>query len=373
MMTIPETALNALLPSAGEPTPVAGRADIVSVEDNRGTWFVKRWPKGTKPERVAFVHRLLVFARERGISFVPRLAGDPVTVSGQIFDAFSALPGRPAMRGSNLFDGDGRLINRPSVSSPAHATAALRGIAQFHAATRDLAADPQAPQASLETIVRVIASHWERQRAALRPIAAQTPHIQRWIRTSETVVQSAMEHFDRFGYLDRFPRVVGHLNLWPAHLLFTQEEDGVALTGLLDFEQAAVTTPLLDLAQLVTHFNGWSAAQAEDALGLYSEFNPLSPEERRLLPVLAGLELVNEAGRLMTLGYATPGLSRAHGGDALRASAATLLFSLEALAPAVHRGDEPVAQKARKWVHRPKKPAAQSPAGDRNKRPSGPG
>lgn len=372
-MTLFELAIPQLLPSAGEAVPFSGRTDLFVVDDNQGKWFVKRWPGGTRPERVEFVHRVLAHARENGLQFVPAFAGEPVTIDGQIFDAFSALPGRPAMRGSNIFDGNGRLINRPSVSSPAHATAALRGIAQFHAATRELATDPGSPAASLETIVKVIAEHWERQRSAVRPIAAQTPHIQRWLRTSETVIESAMAHFNRFGYLERFPRVVGHLNLWPSHLLFEQVGESVTLSGLLDFEEASVTTPMLDLAQLLTHFNGWTAAQAEDAIGVYAEVNPLLPEERRLLPVLAGLELVHEAGRLMTLGYATPSISRAHGGDAIRASAATLLFSLEALAPAVHRGDEPVPSKARKWVHRQKKPVAHSPSGDRNKRPSGPG
>jgi Ser/Thr protein kinase RdoA (MazF antagonist) len=372
-MTNIEAAIVQLLPSAQNIAEVPGRTDLAVAEDERGRWFVKRWPAGTRPERIAFVHRLLRVAREHGVDFVPAPSGEPVLIEGRLYDAVSALPGRPAMRGSNLFDTSGRLINRPSVSSQSHTAAAIRGTARFHAATRELATDPKSPNASLESIVRVIRGNWDRQRTTLRPIAAQTPHIQRWLRTSETIVESATAHFDRFGYLDRFPQVVGHLNLWPSHLLFEQHDDTVSLSGLLDFEQAAVTTPMLDLAQLLTHFNGWSAAHAEDAIGVYAETNPLSPEERRLLPVLAGLELVNEAGRLMALGYATPSISRNIGGDAIRASAATLLFSLEALAPAVHRGDEPVPSKARKWVHRTKKPAAQSPAGDRNKRPSGAG
>jgi hypothetical protein len=143
--------------------------------------------------------------------------------------------------------------------------------------------------------------------------------------------------------------VIGHLNLWPAHLLVSRVEGNEEISGLIDFADAAASSPLVDLAQLIVHFSGWTGSTAEEAIGAYVDVRPLAPEERRSLPAVAGLDLVVETGRLLTLGYATPAVAESGRAETVRNGAAVLLQSLEAVTPAVQRGDRPEPSRARKW------------------------
>jgi hypothetical protein len=272
-------------------------------------------------------------------------AGDGSTVlalDGHLYDAESWLPGRAPLRGPDLLDERGRGINRPSPLSAATLMSAVRAIATWHGSTESLAARENVPQAPLDAALRAVRASWEEQRQRLRPLAPRTTHIQRWIRTGEVVLAAATEALAGADFLRSRPTVVGHLNLWPAHLLVSRFEGQERITGMLDFAESAASSPLIDLAQLMSHFNGWTGAAAEDAIGAYADVRTLAPEERRLLPAVAGLDLVAETGRL----------------------------------PAVQRGDRPEPSKARKWEYGPRRsgPAARrrpgSPAGPKPSRSS---
>lgn len=375
-------AATRFFPDATSVESAAGRAHLVRVETPSGTWAVRRWPAGTPQERVDFVHEVLRESRAAGIDFVPDVtvaASDGSTVlalDGRLYDAESWLPGRAPLRGPDLLDERGRGINRPSPLSAATLMSAVRAIATWHGSTESLAARENVPQAPLDAALRAVRASWEEQRQRLRPLAPRTTHIQRWIRTGEVVLAAATEALAGADFLRSRPTVVGHLNLWPAHLLVSRFEGQERITGMLDFAESAASSPLIDLAQLISHFNGWTGAAAEDAIGAYADVRTLAPEERRLLPAVAGLDLVAETGRLLTLGYATRAIVESGGGDTIRAGAASLLLSLEAIAPAVQRGDRPEPSKARKWEYGPRRsgPAARrrpgSPAGPKPSRSS---
>jgi hypothetical protein len=353
-------AVAAFFPEARAVAPAAGRPHLARVETAGGIWCVRRWPTGTTPERVRFVHELLREAQTAGIDFVPRVATLPeqqtseLALEGSLFDAQSWRPGRSLVRGAEIFDDRGNVINRPSPISTAGMRAAVHAIASFHTTTEAMAGRRGVPWLPLDAVLRAVRLTWEGERRRLRPIASRTPHIQRWIRTGEMVIAGAVESLAAAEFLRARPPVVGHLNLWPAHLLVARVEGQESITGLVDFAEAAASSPLVDLAQLIGHFNGWTGAAAEEALGAYVDVRPLSPEERRLLPAVAGLDLIAETGRLLTLGYATPAIAATAAVTSLRASAATMLSSLEAVAAAVQRGDRPEPSKARKWTYRPR-------------------
>jgi hypothetical protein len=328
---------------------------------------------------LAFIHELLAESRGSGIAFVPSVAPLPdgktvLALAGALYDAQSWLPGRAPVRGADVAADQSGVIDRPSPLTATTLAAAARAIAAWHAATETLARRPGAPRAPLDAVLRAVRTAWERDRDRLRRLAPRTPHIQRWIRSGEIVLDGAVESLSAAEFLHARPLVVGHLNLWPAHLLVSRIEGQERISGLLDFAEAAASSPLVDLAQLIGHFGGWTGAAAEDALGAYADARPLAPEERRLLPAIAGLDLIAETGRLLTLGYATPTIAGGPGGDTIRAAAAAMLLSLEAVAPAAQRGDRPEPSRARKWVHRPRptKGAAEdrSPARKRSSRPT---
>jgi hypothetical protein len=288
-----------------------------------------------------------------------------------LFDAQSWLPGRTTVRGPDLVDGRGRAIDRPATVSATTLKEAVRAIAAWHGATESIALRRGVPQAPLDAVLRAVRGAWEEQRERLRPLAPRTPHIQRWIRSGEVVLAGAVEAMSAVDFLRDRPAVVGHLNLWPAHLMVSRAGAEEKISGLLDYAEAAASSPLVDLAQLVGHFNGWNTVTAEEAIGAYAEVRPLAPEERRSLPAVAGLDLIAATGRLLMLGYANRVTAGGAGGDAIRASAATLLLSLEALAPAVQRGDRPEPSRARKWDYgpRPAKSGARGKQGPRGSKP----
>jgi Ser/Thr protein kinase RdoA (MazF antagonist) len=351
-------AANVFFPNATGMNPVANREHLLRIETESGSWCLRRWPNGTPRERVAFVHHLLQTARDAGVEFVPAVASAPsgetiLLLDGDLYDAQSWLPGKAPSRGLAVTDNRGRLINRPLQLSKTALSAAVRAVATLHLATESLAEESDVPRASLEAVLRAVRASWDEQRLRLRPYAPRTPQIQRWIRSSEPVIDSAIESITAANYLQLRPRVVAHLNLWPSHLLLSRIDGQDRVTGIVDFADAAASSPLLDIAQMLTHFNGWTGAAAEEVIGAYTDVRPLAPEERRLLPAIAGLDLLVETGRLLVLGHATQSIVESGGGDSVRASAASMLLSLEGIAPAVQRGDRKEPSRARKWDYGP--------------------
>jgi Ser/Thr protein kinase RdoA (MazF antagonist) len=377
-------ATREFFPDATSIQPAPDRNHLAKVESSGRTWAVRRWPEGTPQARLDFLDTLLTETRAAGIDFVPEVAkrpdgGTAVTIDGVLYDAQSWLPGRSPLRGPDLVDERGRGINRPSPLSAEAMNAAIRALATFHAATESIAARGDVPKAPMESVVRAVRTNWEGQRQRLRPLAPRTPHIQRWLRSAEVVVAGAVDSIAASDFLRARPAVIDHLNLWPAHLLLSRVEGRDRLSGLIDFADAAAGSPLLDLAQIVGHFNGWTGGAAEESIGAYADVRPLAPEERRLLPAIAGLDLIIETGRLLILGYATRSIVDSGGGDTIRAGAATLLLSLEALAPAVQRGDRPEPSRARKWNYGPRpggpgpRRGGGAPGGQRPGKPGGSG
>lgn len=375
-------AAREFFPDATSVEPTAGRPHLARVEVSGRVWAVGRWPAGTPRARLDFVHTLLAETRAAGVEFLPEVAtlpggrGSVVAADGVLYDARSWLPGRAPLRGPDLLDEQGRGINRPSPVSAEAMTAAVKVIATFHAATESLAARSDVPRAPLDSVLRAVRNTWEEQRQRLRPLAPRTPHIQRWLRSGEVVVPGAVDSLAAADFLRGRPPVVNHLTLWPAHLLVSRIDGRDRISGLIDFAESAAASPLLDLAQVIGHFNGWTGVAAEEAIGAYADVRALAPEERRLLPAIAGLDLVVETGRLLMLGYATRAITESGGGDTIRAGAATLLLSLEALAPAVQRGDRPEPSRARKWNYGPRPGGlgprrGGAPGGQRPRRPGG--
>lgn len=349
--------------------PVGARRHLARVETPSGAWCVRRWPDGTPRERIAFVHRLLLASRAGGCELVPQPAQLPDTGSAELlldgawFDAQSWMPGKPHTRGREIFDATGRLIHWPEPLPPGTLPAVAESLALWHRATETLARERTVPVARLDAIARAVSISWGGQRQRLRPSAATTPHIQRWLRTSEQVMRAGTAALASASYLRGAHRVIAHLNLWPAHLLFAPDGERPRLTALLDFAEAAVSSPLVDLGQLLTHFGGWTVAAAEEAIGAYASVIPLTPDERRLLPVVAGLDAIVETGRLLTLAYASGVRPESADADTLRHGAVAMLVSLENLAPAVLRGDRPVRPRGRRWEHRaPQAPRETKPA-----------
>ncbi len=377
----------AFFPEATSIQPVPSSDDLARVEDASGTWCVRRWPVGVPAARVRFVHAVLLEARRAGLRVVPDVAEtsggerrDVIVAGGRLFDAQSWLPGRPLGRRVVETAPAGARVNLPGALPREPMQNLIETVARFHAATEALALRVDAPRAPLSAVAASVGRAWSGHRGRLRDAAARNPPVQRWIRVSERALPAATAALEAVPEQWTGMSVVGHHDLWPAHLLFSRRDEDERLTGLVDFTDLAAGSPLLDLAHLVGHFGGWSAEAAEAALGTYGAIRALTPEERRLLPAVVALDLVAEAGWLLVVANEPRGRDDPPVSSALRTGAEALLASLEAVTPVVLRGEDKSVPGVRKWVHRPRQDAGRSGtargpeggAGRRAGNPSGP-
>jgi Ser/Thr protein kinase RdoA (MazF antagonist) len=328
---------------------------IAKVETPDGVFALRRWSEGTTPDRVRIVHSVLTSLAE--LPLVPSLIqanGESVVqVEQRYFDATSWLDGKPLRRPER----------RPGLRSPVFLprTCSIElieelasAIAHMHVATKAIAGKRKTPSLPLNVLVASIRASWMQQRGRLRPIAHLTPDIQRWLRTGERALPLAERILSNLPEDSKSELVVGHTNLWPEHVLIERQGGAERLTGILDYKQVAATSPVVDLAQLATHFNGWSDESAEIVIGAYGEVNRLMPPERRVLPAIAALDLVAETGRILTATYVELGSPNAP--ESMRDAAGVMLRSLEAATKTMERLEGINVPGPRKWVHRPPKP-----------------
>lgn len=367
---------------------VAGRDHLARVVTAEGAWRVRRWPAGTARARLAFVHRFLDRAGEGGV-VVPAVAGlggasdgeRALASGGRLYDAQGWVPGRalgPSLAGSGP---EGDPVHLPALLDEERFVAVAAAMARVHAATSDLPLAPETPVVPLAGVVGAVKRAWAAQRARLRPIAPRTPLVQRWLAAGERALPAALAALARTmpePEPEAGGAVVLHLGLWPAHVIAADEaagEGGGAL-GLIGWEGAAAGSPLLDLAQIATRCRGWSAVNAELALAAYAAVRPLAPEERRLLPAVAALDLVAAAGHLLDTAFGPGRDPEAPTPTALRAGAEALVASLETAAAVAAQGDGPRKPIARRWQHRTPAPpggaADPSRAPGRRSAPGGP-
>jgi hypothetical protein len=125
--------------------------------------------------------------------------------------------------------------------------------------------------------------------------------------------------------------VVTHGNVWPVDLLIEGREEQRQLTGIVGWTAVQEGSPLIDLAQLAVHTAGWSGALAEAVLGAYAETGRIAPAERRLLPVVAALDLLPRTGRLLKLAFVDDDMVGHEAQPVLRSGMKMLLTSLENL------------------------------------------
>ena len=354
-------AAHILFPEATAVEPIGETTRLARVEDASGIWCVRRWRPGTLSARPVYVQTVLAAAAARGFDRVPTVPSPPTAVGGapaaimvenSHFDAQSWMPGRPLGR-TREHAPDGTPVDLAGEVSLALFIDLIETVARFHLATAPVAPRVEAPRAPLAAVSEAVRRHRGWQFERLRPWAPRNPAIQSWIRHGERAVEAATAAIAAVPDIWQDLSVVGHHDLWPAHVLVGDGVESDQVLGLVDLEDLAVGSPLLDLAQIVNRFGGWSADAAETALGAYAGIRPLSPAERRLFPAVATLDAVIESGRLLIAAHRSRARDEEPATAPLRIGAAAMVRSLEALTPLVLQGETPPSR-ARQWIHRPR-------------------
>lgn len=374
-------AARAFFPNAARVTVYGD--DLLRVDDADDVWKVRRWRRGTAPDRVRFVHHTLAAARAAGVEVVPDAAklasgsGGVFVLRDRVYDAETWLPGTPLAQIAQESGPDGEHVNLPVIVRPAAWELTIQAVAALHAATSDVAIRPNAPTLPLEAVGVATRRAWEYHRQRLRPMAPRHTIIQRWMRTAERAIYVALEALDAAPELSKAIDIAGHHDLWPSHVLWIRGgRDGgggpARLGGIIDFAEASAGSPLVDLAHLVTHFGGWTAERAETAMGIYGDVRRLSPDERRLLPAVATLDLIAQSGKLLTIAFALPEREEQAASSQLKMGATALVESLEVVTPVLLRGDAPIRAIKKRWIPRRLAPQPSGrPRPDRPPRQSG--
>lgn len=332
-----ERAAATILPGFSAPQPLGGSPHLLRVSTPDGLRLVRRWEAATTARRIEFVAQALATANDAGVPMLPRIVTPPgrdgtsLLLDGRLFTAATWLEGRPFARYGHYRDPDGATVDIPvPTATPVEevAFAAARILGRFHVATRDLASTGQAPRAPLGDFVRAASRQWQADKRRLGDKAAGSSEIRRWLRCGNRVMGVGPERLEATsGILDDTGTVV-HGDLWPTHLLVSPRNELIGITGW-----AAMTTssPVLDLVQLAAHVKGWTAAIAEDLVGAYHEVAPLSPEQRRAIPVVAAIDLVGRVAHLLDLAVLDERMRGHEAEPVLRSGLNVLLHALETL------------------------------------------
>ncbi|MBA2247920.1 MAG: hypothetical protein H0W23_07315 [Chloroflexia bacterium] len=334
-------AAQTFFPDLGETEPVANAPHLLRVASGGEAFVVRRWDADAGETDIERTAEALGLAHATGETRLPTLVPVPgaeprhaLALDGHYYSAAIWLPGRPVSRYGGSRTPEGRTIDLPlPPSSPAEDVIleAVRVVGRFHTSSRPIAARSTTPGQSFHSLMAAHRISWERHRRVIGHHAGSFPEIRRWLRCGNRILPVAGERLEATARAAGDRSVLCHAHLWPVHMLIDGPGPDRVLTGVTGWNQLAAGSPVRDLAQLAVHSSGWSAAVAENILGAYTEVAPLTPEERRLLPVAAALDLVGEVARLLTLAFIDDAMIEHPAQPVLRSGLKTMLSSLENL------------------------------------------
>src|SRR5690606_17887862 len=152
-------------------------------------------------------------------------------------------------------------------------------IARVHVATRDIAGREDAPVATLGQMMRSVREVWTEQRRVLGDIAADNRDIRRWLRCGNRIIPTSSDLLRNESAIMNERTVLVHGNFWPDDILVERENEHERVSGIVGWSTGAAGSPVLDLAALSVHMQGWSAPLTEAIVEAYANIAPLRPEQ----------------------------------------------------------------------------------------------
>lgn len=304
-----------------------------TVTHSGGAAQLRKWEPLATADRVTALRKLLDRVPEG--AGVPRPVGNAdavVMIGGRVYDACSVIEGLPLNRhGVFAVEGYG------DVAIPLHETAshgdmlidAAKVLAHVHEATRNQPELAEAGHTSATELHAAVQANWQDARKRLGSHAESLTEVRRWLRCGNRVIPIAAERLELAGEVASGAPVLIHNNIWPAYLRVDAPSTPRVLHGITGWTSASAGSPVLDLAALSVRVTGWSGATVESILGAYNDHAELAPAARRLVPVLAAVDLLNQIARLLEIAYLDDSIANDPAQPFIRGGIKVLLRSLE--------------------------------------------
>lgn len=341
---------------------------------------IRHWDAPATVERVTAIRSLL--RRVPAGSGIPTPIGDDdavVMIGGRIYDAVTVTGGLPLNR-HGLFAVPGR----GEVAIPLHETAdhgdmlveAAQVLAKVHSATRE---QPQLAELGATSALDLhvgAKARWQEARKRLGSHAESLQEVRRWLRCGNRVIPIAADRLRAAGDVAFGSPVLIHGDVWPAFLMVDEPSTPRQLKAVAGWSSASAGSAVLDLAQLSVRTTGWSEATVESVLGAYSDHAELLPAARRIVPVVAAVDLLDQLGHLLEIAYLDDTIVNHPAQPFIRGGIKVLLRSLEQLTnvlappePETRRSFGP--RSARSADRPPSRGARKQAAGQSRRRSSG--
>lgn len=343
-------ATDELVPGSHSANDVSADRPFVHMVGPQGNYLLRKWPDGTPSEIVERYSGALAVMNTGAAEFLPAPILVPgsetsysVAVKEHRYSAQTWLDGRSLGRFGGYRTPQGSAINIPLPQS-AHANAVIAQVAGIvgdaHLASETLDRS-ELPMATIQELMERVRKYWADNRPILGDKAAAERDIRRWLRCGNRMVPAASDLVRNAQDEMRDTSVVLHHDLWPENVLIKGHEDDRVVTGIVGWRHMSVGSPVMDIAQMCVQMQGWSAALTESIIDSYTSHRPLRPEQRRLIPAVAGLMLVETVGTMLTWSYLDESMIGHDATPVLRSGMKTLLDSLERithiLAPDIER------------------------------------
>jgi Ser/Thr protein kinase RdoA (MazF antagonist) len=334
-------AVDQLAPGNHSARTFPAERPFVHMTGPSGDVILRQWSEGTSPARIDFLADALEAMHAAAGNIVPTIDPGPaspdsrsVTVKDRLYTRSPYLEGFPLGRYGGFQTPDGRSIDIPlPESAKAHKVIAeiARIMALCHEASEPIAGQEGAPVRTVNAFLNDVRKTWFDQRKILGDRAAEQRDIRRWLRCGNRIIPTASDLLRNEPAIMMERSVVNHGDLWPVNVLVTGRDNSREVMGIVGWSHATAGSPVMDIAALTVNMQGWSAALTEAIIDSYSNTRRLLPEQRRIIPAVASLDLVARLADLLTLAYLDESMINHRAMPVLRSGMKTLLNSLETL------------------------------------------
>jgi Ser/Thr protein kinase RdoA (MazF antagonist) len=244
----------------------------------RGTLILRRWPREhPAPERLRFLHAVLLHAVQRDITFLP------VPIRATSSETFIEHAGHmwelsPWMPGTADYE---------KTASAEKLRAAMQALARFHIATGDFQPARCAPSPAIERRLKMLQELQSGGLGELSHAVNDTvwtdlaPLAGKFLAALPTAIPRAIA---QLALLKDVPFSLQPClrDIWHDHVLFS----GNDVTGIIDFGAMNVDTPACDIARLLGSLVGDDAPGWQAGISAYSAVRSLMTDESRAIGAL---------------------------------------------------------------------------------------